>query len=142
VPDQCNDGHDTCGDNTSMAAPDAFLKEWIPRIQASPAYQKDGLIIVTFDEGTDPLSCCNEQPGPNSSSPGGYGVWPNSGGGQTGQIMLSPYIKPGTVTAESYNHYSFLRSMEDLFGLPGHLGFAGQDGLKPFGPDVYNAWTS
>ena len=31
-----------------------------------------------------------------------------------------------------------LRSIEDLFGLT-HLGFAGQSGLVPFGPDVYNA---
>jgi phosphatidylinositol-3-phosphatase len=141
VPNQCDDGHDACdGDNTSLADPNAFLEKWIPVIRASPAYQ-DGMIIVTFDEGTDPLSCCNEQPGPNSASPGGYGVWPNSGGGQTGQLMLSPYIKAGSVTAESYNHYSLLRSMEDLFGIPEHLGFAGQDGLKPFGADVYNNWA-
>jgi hypothetical protein len=31
--------------------------------------------------------------------------------------------------------------MEDLFGIPEHLGFAGQDGLKPFGADVYNNWA-
>ena len=141
VPDQCDDGHDACdGDNTSLSDPNAFLEKWVPLIQASPAY-RDGMIIVTFDEGTDPLSCCNEQPGPNASSPGGYGVWPNSGGGQTGQLMLSPYIKAGSVTGESYNHYSLLRSMEDLFGISEHLGFAGQDGLKPFGADVYNNWA-
>ena len=140
VPDQCNDGHDTCGDSTSLKAPDAFLRRWVTEIQASPAYRQDGMIIVTFDEGTDPTSCCNEQPGPNSASPGGYGVWPDSGGGQSGQIMLSPFIEPGSVTAESYNHYSLLRSLEDLFGLGTHLGFAGQDGLRPFGPDVYTAY--
>src|SRR5207253_1454646 len=78
VPDQCDDGHDACdGDQTSLADPNAFLEKWIPAIQASPAYQS-GMIIVTWDEGTDPLSCCNEQPGPNAASPGGYGVWPNS----------------------------------------------------------------
>lgn len=141
VPDLCDDGHDACdGDQTSLADPNAFLEKWIPQIQASPAY-KDGLIIVTWDEGTDPLSCCNEQAGPNASSPGGYGVWPNSGGGQTGAIMLSPYVKPGSVTAQSYNHYSLLLSMEDLFGISKHLGFAGQAGLAPFGSDVYNNYT-
>lgn len=35
-----------------------------------------------------------------------------------------------------YNHYSLLRTIEDLFGLP-HLGYAGQPGLKAFGSDVF-----
>ena len=49
--------------------------------------------------------------------------------------MLSPCIKPGTVTTDAYNHYSLLRSVEDNFGLP-HLGYAAQAGLRPFGTDV------
>jgi hypothetical protein len=36
-----------------------------------------------------------------------------------------------------YNHYSLLRSNEDLFGLD-HLGYAANAGLKPFGDDVFN----
>ena len=51
--------------------------------------------------------------------------------------MLSPCIKKGTTTQKAYNHYSFLRSVEDNFGL-GHLGYAGQEGLRPFGTDVLN----
>jgi hypothetical protein len=42
------------------------------------------------------------------------------------------------VTQTPYNHYSLLRSIEDLFGLP-HLGFAGQAGLTPFGSDLFAA---
>lgn len=143
VPNQCNDAHDQCeaNDPSSMSDADAFLKRWIPAIQASPAYKHDGLIIVNFDEGTDPTSCCNEQAGPNSSSPGGYGVWPNSGGGQTGAILLSPFIKPGSITLSAYNHYSLLRSLEDLFGISTHLGFAGADGLAPFGSDVFTGYA-
>jgi len=38
-----------------------------------------------------------------------------------------------------YNHYSLLRSVEDLFRLD-HLGYAGQAGLVPFGSDVYNCY--
>jgi hypothetical protein len=41
------------------------------------------------------------------------------------------------VTKQPYNHYSLLRSIEDNFGLL-HLGYAGQAGLQPFGPDVLN----
>jgi hypothetical protein len=29
-----------------------------------------------------------------------------------------------------------LRSIEDIFGLP-HLGYAGLEGLQPFGADVF-----
>jgi hypothetical protein len=50
--------------------------------------------------------------------------------------MLSPFISPGTVSKVPYNHYALLRSVEDLFGL-GHLGYAGQDGLKGFGADIF-----
>ena len=60
-------------------------------------------------------------------------------------MLISPYITPGSVTDQPYNHFSWLRSMEDLFGIThggtdgkGHLGYAAADGLRPFGPDVYN----
>jgi hypothetical protein len=50
--------------------------------------------------------------------------------------MLSPFIRPGTVSPVPYNHYALLRSVEDMFGLA-HLGFAGQAGLKAFGADIF-----
>jgi len=142
VPDNCSNGHDDhCADNTSpggYAGIDAFLKAWVPRITASAAFRKDGLLIITFDEADldDPaegsIACCNEQPGPNTSTPGYNGP----GGGRTGAVLISRYIKPGTVSDLPYNHYSLLRSLEDIFRLP-HLGYAGQQGLVPFGADVY-----
>jgi hypothetical protein len=46
-------------------------------------------------------------------------------------------VAPGTVSNVPYNHYSLLRSIEDWFGLP-HLGYAGQQGLRTFGADVFN----
>jgi len=52
-------------------------------------------------------------------------------------MVLSPWVQPGTTNAATYNHYSLLRSVEDIFGLS-HLGYAGRAGLQPFGPDVYN----
>jgi hypothetical protein len=50
--------------------------------------------------------------------------------------MISPCIRPGTVTHERYNHYSLLRSMEANFHQP-YLGYAGQAGLRPFGSDIF-----
>jgi Phosphoesterase family len=67
-----------------------------------------------------------------------------TGGGDSGAVLISPYIKPGTVSNTYYNHYSLLRSLEDIFditsggvGNTGYLGFASQPGLAPFGSDVF-----
>jgi len=70
-----------------------------------------------------------------------------NGGGDTGSVLISPYITPGTVSNVYYNHYSWLRTIEDLFNVKGasggldgqgHIGYAAQPGLAPFGPDVFN----
>jgi len=153
TPDECNDGHTNCGGTVpsgfpptdtaaELAQADAFLKVWVPRILASPAFKQDGLLVVAFDESdTDLTACCNEQPGPADANPGGESGFgqesPGPGGGQTGAVLLSPFITPGGVSTVQYNHYSLLRSIEDLFGL-GHLGFAGQAGLAPFGTDIFD----
>ena len=87
-----------------------------------------------------------------------------AGGGDTGTVLISPLIKPGTVSSTYYNHYSALRTLEDLLltgqscGEPsnadtplaagtvcggldgeGHIGYAAQSGLASFGPDVFTA---
>ncbi|MFL5910290.1 MAG: alkaline phosphatase family protein [Gaiellaceae bacterium] len=131
TPNLCNDAHD-CG----LAVADQFLKTWIPRIKASPAWAEGSMLIVTFDEAesNDASACCNEQPGPNSPNPGG--TTPGPGGGRTGAVLVSPFSHPGTVSNVPYNHYSLLKSVEDVFGLP-YLGYAGQAGLQAFGTDVY-----
>ncbi|HZU61840.1 MAG TPA: alkaline phosphatase family protein, partial [Solirubrobacteraceae bacterium] len=112
-----------------------FLKVWVPRITQSRAFRKqDGLLIIIFDEAatSDTSSCCGEIPGPNSPKPGVNGP----GGGDTGAVLLSPCIKPGTVSHRAYNHYTMLRSIEDIFHLS-HLGYAGLPGERSFGPDVF-----
>ena len=87
-----------------------------------------------------------------------------AGGGDTGTVLISPLIKPGTVSSTYYNHYSTLRTLEDLLltgrrctepsngdtplaagsvcgGLDnaGHIGYAAQSGLASFGTDIFNA---
>ena len=140
-PNLCRDGHDShcvSGEQGGLTAANGFLRQWVPIIRSSPAF-RDGLLIVTFDEASssDASACCDEQPGPNSKAPGIQGP----GGGRIGAVLISPFITPGTVSKIPYNHYSMLRSVEDLFGLD-HLGYAGRDGLKPFGADVYTAYTT
>jgi hypothetical protein len=74
--------------------------------------------------------------GPNTPNNGG--TTQGNGGGRVGAVLLSPYVKPGSINDTPYNHYSLLRSTEDMFGLP-HLAYAAKEGLKPFEDDVFNA---
>ena len=53
-------------------------------------------------------------------------------------MLISPFINPGTTSSVPYNHYSLLRSVAGLFGVP-PLGFAAEEGLRPFGVDVFSA---
>jgi hypothetical protein len=104
---------------------------------AAPAYQNGGLIVVTFDEGSDAAACCGESSGlgpshPNVPLPGKTGP----GGGRIGAVLLSPLIRPGIVSTIPYNHYSLLRTIEDIFGLP-HLGDGAMPQARSFGADVF-----
>jgi hypothetical protein len=140
APNLCNDGHDApCADGTpgGLARADRFLAQWVPIIMAAPAYQNGGLIVITFDEGSDAAACCGESYGlgpshPSVPLPGKTGP----GGGRTGAVLLSPLIRPGTVSIVPYNHYSLLRTIEDIFGLP-HLGDAAMPQVRSFGADVF-----
>ena len=142
TPNLCHDGHDhPCVDGQpgGLVSADAFLGEWVPKILASKAFKKDGLLVVTFDEseiGADSSDCCGPTPTPNVEQPGIQGP----GGGRVGAVIVSPFVKPGTTSDTPYNHYALLCSMEDAFGLS-HLGLAGRPGLQCFGNDVYNKKT-
>ncbi|HEY2215465.1 MAG TPA: alkaline phosphatase family protein [Acidimicrobiales bacterium] len=165
TPNLCSDGHDgTCqGTNSTgghvggLAGADQFLQAWMPLLLNSPAYKSGNtLIVITFDEADVDTSspgyaadCCDELPGPNTHAPGNAALSSDAsapGGGQIGALLLNAkYIVPGTTdTSGSYNHYSALRSYEDLLGLTtggtdglGHVGYAAAKGLQPFGHDVF-----
>jgi hypothetical protein len=53
-----------------------------------------------------------------------------------GGVLLSRFIKPGTVVSTPYNHYSSLASWESLFGLPKLAEAA--TATSTFGADVFN----
>jgi len=138
TPDLCDDGHDSpckneTGGATALATIDAFLETWVPKITASEAFRKNGLLEITFDEASssETTSCCGEEPGPDSPFPGVTGP----GGGRVGAILISPFIKPGTVSAVEYNHYSSLASWESIFGLS-RLADAAKTSTV-FGPDLF-----
>ena len=85
-PGLCNDGHDC-----STAVADRFLATIVPEIQATSAWQNNGMLVITWDEGED-----------------------------SANHVLTLVIRPGAqheVSNRYYDHYSLLATIEDRFGL-------------------------
>jgi hypothetical protein len=140
TPDLCQDGHDaTCanGEKGGLRQVDRFLKRWVPRILSSPAFKRNGMLIITADESdnaiVDSSACCDERPGPNVAQAGILGP----GGGKVGALVISRFTRHNTWSTTPYNHYSLLASLEEIFRLP-KIGMAKVHGLPVFGLDVYN----
>jgi hypothetical protein len=143
TPDLCSDGHDRpCADGRAggLASVNAWMRYWIPRILRSPAFQQDGMLVITADESDgvaeDSSACCGEGVGPNAGQPGIEGP----GGGRIGALVVSPYATPGATSRRAYNHYSLLGSIEGLFGVP-RLGYA-RTVPRVFGADVLDLSAS
>jgi hypothetical protein len=100
TPNQCNDMHSPCGDlQDPIRQGDAWLKTWIPRIQASAAYQQGGVLLITWDEAEKTPAC------PGSDCP-------------IGMLLLSPLAKGGGFTSSvAYDHSSTLKSLQRIFGV-------------------------
>jgi phosphatidylinositol-3-phosphatase len=145
VPGRCDDGDATpcaAGASAGMAAADGFLQKVVPEILGSKSYKENGLLVITVDEApssgeyADSSSCCGQPAFPNVPAPAGAIGKP--GGGQVGALLLSPYVKGGNLEQGTYNHFSLLRTVEDLFGLS-HLGYAGAAGVSSFSPSLFTA---
>lgn len=86
TPGLCNDGHDC-----STATADRWLSQTVPLILATQAWQDNGLLLITWDEGDD-----------------------------NANHVLTLAIQPKPIeraSARAYNHYSFLATIEDRLGL-------------------------
>jgi hypothetical protein len=94
VPNDCENGHDPCGGDRVRHF-DAFLAREIPRIEASPAFGRDGVIIVTCDEGADP-----------PKDPG-----------HVAALVLGPLVRPGIVDRTRHNHYGLERTLAAGFAV-------------------------
>jgi hypothetical protein len=100
-------------------------------------------------DSTTPTASGSSATTPGSTTPptgttpaGANSVKPTGGGGRVGMVLLSPYILPKSVNSTGYyNHFSFLRSIEDLFGLK-PLGYAGAQNLSVFDSTVYTGYNT
>lgn len=97
TPNMCNDSHDC-----SLSAADTWLKAWVPTILNTPAWQDNGALFITFDEGKGNGSCCQD-----------------AAGGRIATLVISPLlVQPGFQSAAPYSHYALLHTIEAAWGLP------------------------
>ncbi len=92
IPNVRNDGHDT-----GVAYADTWLKTFLSPLLDRPAFLKDTLVVITFDE--------NDR------------TW----GNRIYTALVGPMVKAGSRSGIRYDHYSLLRTIEENYGV-GSLG--------------------
>jgi hypothetical protein len=101
VPNLCSDGTASpCADGSpgGLAAADAFLAAWVPRILASPAYADGGLLLVTFAGG--------------AAAPEGA-----EAPVRNGALVVSRFATAGATDDTEIDPYGLLRTVQDVLGL-------------------------
>ena len=135
---------DDANDSALKAKADTFVEGAVNTIRSSKAWTGNSVIMILTDEAdfdgsatttdlwADVSGCC-DSPGYGIAPglPAGYvlvdnGTHPWSGpfgGGKVPAIVVARNGATGVVDATPYNHYSLLRTVEQVWGL-GYLGYA------------------
>lgn len=107
TPNLCNDLHDC-----AIERADDWLARVIPMIVASATYQAGRTaIFLTFDEGEGGTS---DHCATNVHDRGCHVL----------TVAIAPSVRPGTRSGTLFNHYSLLRTTEEMLGLTTYLGRA------------------
>lgn len=102
VPNMHHDMHDcptsttSCTDSQKAAAADNWLKSNIAPLLASAQFQKNGLLIITWDEGNS--------------------IDTAHGGGHVATVVIGPKVKSGFRSTTFYQHQSLLRTVLSALG--------------------------
>ena len=122
---------------------DEFVRTTVQTIMSSPAWTQNSAIFVTADENdfdaTNPevgdwedASGCCDSPYVPAGDPRISPDWPGGvyGGGLVPAILITTHSHQPYVSHTSYNHYSFLATVEKLWHL-GYLANAGDRANVP-----------
>ena len=96
TPNLCNDMHDC-----SVSTGDTWLSKNVPPILNSSAFQNGGVLFITWDEGGTDAGCCTY-----------------AAGGHVAMLVISPLAGLGLTSTIAEDHYSFVRTVEDSWGMP------------------------
>lgn len=108
VPNLIHDAHDG-----SLGAADSWLKTNIAPLIASATFQKDGILIIAFDESFD----TDKQ----------------HGGGHVATIVIGPRVTPHYKSTNFYQHQNTLRTLMRAVGCTSFPGLAGSvSGMTDF----------
>jgi hypothetical protein len=106
VPNLLHDGHDG-----SLSTADSWLKTNIATLLASSTFQKDGILIITFDESFD----SDKQ----------------HGGGHVATLVIGPKVTLGYKSTYFYQHQNTLKTLMKALGLSSFPGAAASaSGMK------------
>jgi hypothetical protein len=106
VPNLLDDAHDG-----TLQLADHWLQTYIAPVISSPTFQKDGLLIVVFDEAET-----------NDST---------NGGGHVAAVIISPEAKQGFQSTTLYQHESTLRLILEGLGVPNVTNYPGAASTAP-----------
>ena len=93
IPNLDHDAHDG-----SLKEADDWLKQYIVPLLEDPEFQKDGILIITFDESSKHD--------------------PDHGGGHISTVVIGPLTKEHFTDSTFYQHESLFVTLEELLGLP------------------------
>jgi phosphatidylinositol-3-phosphatase len=103
TPNLCHDGHD-CSPSEAFS----WLQGFVGSVTASSAWKHNGLLIVTWDEGSDSDT--------SQVLPSGK-VLSGGGGGHMATFFIAPHVPRGAVITQPVSHEMLLASIEANFGL-------------------------
>ena len=117
TPNTVNDMHDG-PDPTAIQHGDAWLATELPKILNSAPYQSGSTVVfVTFDEG---------------EVGGDFAIGEDCATNTTGEschvvtLVVAPTTPRGRTSDKLFNHYSMLKTTEQLLGIRERLGLAGR----------------
>ena len=97
VPNMLDDAHDG-----TLYQADGWLQANISPLIASAGFQKDGLLVIVFDESFDSDT--------------------QHGGGQVAMLVISPWVKAGYKSTTTYQHQNTCRLLMQGLGLTSFPG--------------------
>ena len=96
TPNLCDDGHDC-----STATADSWLATNLAPVLSSSWFRQDGVVIITWDEGSDTSGCCG-----------------GADGGHIATIVVAANQQERTTSTATVDHAGTLRTIEQLYGVP------------------------